>query len=54
MGRYPAQTRKTEGSPWLNGDAADLYMHYYSRLAGVAATRNRSLGLPDNIDPMRL
>lgn len=54
MGRYPAQTRKAEASPWLNGDAADLYMHYYSRLAGVAATRYRWLGLPDNIDPMRL
>ena len=54
MGRYPAQPRKPEASPWLNGDAQDLYMHYYSRLAGVAATRYRWIGLPDNIDPMRL
>ncbi len=53
MGRYP-EKRKTEASPWLNGDAKTLYMHYYSRLAGVAATRYRWVGLPDNIDPMRL
>lgn len=53
-GRYPAQPRKPEASPWLNGDAQALYRHYYSRLAGVAATRYRWLGLPDSIDPMRL
>ncbi len=53
-GRYPAQPRKPEASPWLNGDAQALYHHYYSRLAGVAATRYRWLGLPDSIDPMRL
>jgi hypothetical protein len=52
-GRYPEQ-RKPEASPWLNGDAQALYAHYYSRLAGVAATRYRWEGLPDNIDPMRL
>lgn len=52
-GRYP-QTRKPEASPWLNGDAQHLYQHYYSRLAGVAATRYRWEGLPDTIDPMRL
>lgn len=52
-GRYP-QTRKPEQSPWLNGDAQALYNHYYSRLAGVAATRYRWEGLPDTIDPMRL
>lgn len=53
-GRYPAQTRKPEASPWLNGDAQALYHHYYNRLAGVAATRYRWLGLPDSIDPMRV
>lgn len=52
-GRYPQQ-RKPEQSPWLNGDAQELYNHYYSRLAGVAATRYRWEGLPDTIDPMRL
>lgn len=52
-GRFP-QTRKPEASPWLNGDAQALYDHYYSRLAGVAATRYRWEGLPDTIDPMRL
>lgn len=52
-GRYPQQ-RKPEQSPWLNGDAQALYEHYYSRLAGVAATRYRWEGLPDTIDPMRL
>jgi hypothetical protein len=52
-GRYPQQ-RKPEASPWLNGDAQALYEHYYSRLAGVAATRYRWVGLPDTIDPMRL
>ena len=54
MGKYPETRRKPEASPWLNGDAQALYNHYYSRLAGVAATRYRWLGLPDNIDPMRL
>ena len=54
MGRYPEKTSKPEASPWLNGDAQALYDHYYSRLAGVAATRYRWKGLPDNIDPMRL
>ena len=53
-GRYPQQARKPEASPWLNGDAQALYNHYYSRLAGVAATRYRWEGLPDTIDPMRL
>jgi len=53
-GRYPQQQRKPEASPWLNGDAQRLYNHYYSRLAGVAATRYRWVGLPDTIDPMRL
>jgi hypothetical protein len=53
MTRYP-QVRKPEASPWLNGDAQALYSHYYSRLAGVAATRYRWEGLPDSIDPMRL
>lgn len=53
-GRYPQQARKPEASPWLNGDAQELYMHYYSRLAGVAATRYKWVGLPDTIDPMRL
>lgn len=53
-GRYPQQARKPEASPWLNGDAQALYDHYYSRLAGVAATRYRWEGLPDTIDPMRL
>lgn len=53
MGRYPA-ARKQESSPWLNGDAQVLFNHYYSRLAGVAATRYRWEGLPDNCDPMRL
>jgi len=52
-GRYP-QARKAESSPWLNGDAQSLFNHYYSRLAGVAATRYRWEGLPDNIDPMRV
>lgn len=52
-GRYPA-ARKSESSPWLNGDAQALFEHYYSRLAGVAATRYRWEGLPDNIDPMRV
>lgn len=54
MPRYPEKPRKGETSPWLNGDIQSLYMHYYSRLAGVAATRYKWLGLPDNIDPMRL
>lgn len=53
MGKYPEQ-RKTEASPWINGDAKALFNHYYSRLAGVACTRYRWIGLPDNIDPMRL
>jgi hypothetical protein len=53
-GRFPQQPRKPEASPWLNGDATGLYHHYYSRLAGVAATRYRWEGLPDTIDPMRL
>lgn len=53
MGRYP-EARKAESSPWLNGDAQTLFNHYYSRLAGVAATRYRWEGLPDNIDPMRV
>lgn len=53
MGRYP-EVRKGEASPWLNGNAQALFDHYYSRLAGVAATRYRWEGLPDNIDPMRL
>jgi hypothetical protein len=53
MPKYP-EARKTEASPWLNGDAQALFNHYYSRLAGVAATRYRWQGLPDNIDPMRL
>ena len=52
-GRYP-QARKTEESPWLNGDAQALFEHYYNRLAGAAATRYRWVGLPDNIDPFRL
>lgn len=52
-GRYP-QARKTEANPWLNGDATALFQHYYSRLAGVACTRYRWVGLPDNIDPLRL
>jgi hypothetical protein len=52
-GQYP-QTRKPEASPWLNGAALELYNHYYSRLAGVAATRYRWVGLPDTIDPMRV
>jgi hypothetical protein len=55
MGRYPeTQGKNREASPWLNGEAEELYNHYYSRLAGVAATRYRWKGLPDNIDPMRL
>lgn len=54
MGKYPESPRKPEASPWLNGDALALYNHYSSRLAGVAATRYRWLGLPENIDPMRL
>lgn len=53
-GRFPQQPRKPEASPWLNGDAQALYMHYYSRLAGIAATRYKWIGLPDTIDPMRL
>lgn len=53
-GRYPQQARKPEASPWLNGDAQALYDHYYSRLAGVAATRYRWEGLPDSIDSMRV
>jgi hypothetical protein len=53
-GRYPQTPRKPEASPWLNGDAQALYLHYYSRLAGVAATRYKWIGLPDTIDPMRL
>lgn len=53
MGKYP-EHRKPEASPWINGDAQTLYNHYYSRLAGVAAMRYRWVGLPDNIDPMRL
>ena len=53
MPRYP-EARKVESSPWINGDAQALFQHYYSRLAGVAATRYRWIGLPDNIDPMRL
>lgn len=53
MGRYP-EARKTEASPWLNGDAQALFEHYYSRLAGVAMTRYRWEGLPPNIDPMRV
>lgn len=53
MARYP-DARKAESNPWINGDAQKLYEHYYSRLAGVCATRYRWIGLPDNIDPMRL
>lgn len=53
MGRYP-DARKAESNPWINGDAQKLFEHYYSRLAGVAATRYRWEGLPDNIDPMRV
>jgi hypothetical protein len=52
-GRYP-EARKREANPWVNGDAQVLFEHYYSRLAGVAATRYKWEGLPDNIDPMRL
>jgi hypothetical protein len=52
-GRYP-NAKPTEVNPWLNGDAQTLFNHYYSRLAGVACTRYRWEGLPDNIDPMRL
>lgn len=52
-GKYPEQ-RKPEASPWLNGDAQALYNHYYSRLAGVATTRYKWVGLPDTIDPMRV
>lgn len=54
MARYPGGPTKPEASPWLNGDARTLYNHYYSRLAGIAMTRYRWEGLPDNIDPMRL
>lgn len=54
MPRYPSKPRARESDPWLNGDAATLYNHYYNRLAGVAATRYRWEGLPDNIDGMRL
>ena len=53
MPKYP-DARKVEANPWLNGDAQILFDHYYNRLAGVAATRYRWEGLPDNIDPMRL
>jgi hypothetical protein len=54
-GRFPQQaSRPTEKSPWLNDAARELYYHYYSRLAGVAATRYAWEGLPDTIDPMRL
>lgn len=53
MTRYPG-VRQAESSPWINGDAQVLFEHYYSRLAGVAATRYRWVGLPDNIDPMRV
>jgi hypothetical protein len=53
MGKYP-ETRKAESNPWINGEAQALFNHYYSRLAGVACTRYRWEGLPDNIDPMRL
>lgn len=53
MPHYPA-VRPAESSPWINGDAQLLFNHYYSRLAGVAATRYRWEGLPDTIDPMRL
>lgn len=52
-GRYPA-VRPTESSPWINGDAQVLFNHYYNRLAGIACTRYRWVGLPDNIDPMRV
>lgn len=54
MSHYPAQAKQAEGSPWLNGDAQAMFEHYYSRLAGVACTRYRWIGLPDNIDPLRL
>lgn len=55
MASYPQQPpKRPETSPWLNGDAETLYMHYFSRLAGVAMTRYKWVGLPDNIDPMRL
>lgn len=53
-GRYPQSPRKPEASPWLNGDAQALYDHYYSRLAGVAATRYKWIGLPDSIDGQML
>lgn len=46
--------RPTESSPWINGDAQVLFNHYYNRLAGIACTRYRWVGLPDNIDPMRV
>ncbi len=48
MARNQAQRRKPEASPWLNGDIEKLYNHYYSRLAGVAITRYKWIGLPDN------
>lgn len=53
MGKYP-EARKQEANPWINGEAQTLFEHYYSRLGGVACTRYRWEGLPDNIDPMRL
>jgi hypothetical protein len=53
MPKYP-ESRKPEANPWINGDAVTLFNHYYSRLIGVACTRYRWEGLPDNIDPMRL
>lgn len=52
-GRYPT-ARKAESNPWVNGDAQVLFQHYYNRLAGVACTRYRWKGLPDNIDPLRV
>lgn len=55
MSRYPAQPKRTvEAPPWLNGDAIELYNHYHSRYLGMAATRFRWEGLPDNINPMLL
>lgn len=53
MSRYP-HTQKPEQSPFLNGDADTMYMHWYSRLAGIATTRYRWIGLPDTCDPMGL
>lgn len=52
-GRYPA-ARRAELNPWINGDAQSLFEHYHNRLFGVACTRYRWKGLPDNIDPLRL